>query len=238
MGIPDSVSPFARCIPSELFGSIGLSAVELARVQQLIFVPRAVKKGQSLFQSGQPFKELFAVRAGSFKSGVLSRSGDLRVTGFHLPGDMLGFDGIAQQRHNFEVKALEHSEVCAMPFEHVAVLARELQPVQRLFMQMMGQQIVCDSAILMILGSLSAEERVAAFLVNLLERLKARGFSGSELTLPMQRQDVASYLGLKTETVSRAFAALVDMDLIHVSNRTVRVLDFEALEVLTHAAKH
>lgn len=235
MHTPAYSAAFPRCIPSELFGAIGLSPLELDRVHKLIFMPRAVKKGQNLFRTGQAFNEIFAVRTGSFKSGMLFPNGDLRVTGFHLPGDMMGFDGIAQQRHQCEVQALEDSAVCAMPFEHVALLSRELQAVQRLFMQMMGQHIVRDSAVLVMLSSLRAEERVASFLLNLLERLSARGFSGSELVLPMTRHEIASFLGLKTETVSRAFASLVETKLIEVSNRTVRVLDHGALSALTQA---
>lgn len=230
-------APFARCIPSELFGAIGLTTQEFERVQKLIFVPRRVKKGQNLFRSGEAFKEIFAVRTGSFKSGVLSTDGDLRVTGFHLPGDMLGFDGIAQQRHQCEVHALEDSEVCAMPFEHVALLSRELQPVQRLFLRMMGHQIVRDSAVLVMLSSLRAEERVVSLLLNLLDRMGARGFSDSEMVLPMTRQEIASFLGLKTETVSRAFAALVDAKQIDLNNRVVRVINRDALKKISQAVK-
>ena len=231
-----SSAPFQRCIPSELFGSIGLNAEELERVQKLIFVPRPVKKGQTLFQAGQEFNEIFAVRSGCFRSGVVSHDGDLNVTGFQLPGDMVGFDGIACMRYVCEVQALEDSEVCAMPFDHVAALSRELRQVQRLFLQMMSEQMVRDSEVLVMLGSLKAEERVAAFLLKLLDRMKARGFSSSELVLPMSRHDIASFLGLKTETVSRAFADLVDSGLIEAHHRSVTVLNMQALAAMAKMA--
>jgi CRP/FNR family transcriptional regulator len=231
-----SSAPFQRCIPSELFGSIGLNAEELERVQKLIFVPRPVKKGQTLFQAGQEFNEIFAVRSGCFRSGVVSHDGDLNVTGFQLPGDMVGFDGIACMRYVCEVQALEDSEVCAMPFDHVAALSRELRQVQRLFLQMMSEQMVRDSEVLVMLGSLKAEERVAAFLLKLLDRMKARGFSSSELVLPMSRHDIASFLGLKTETVSRAFADLIATGLIEAHQRSVTVLDRRELSAMAKIA--
>ncbi len=234
---PASAAPYPRCIPSELFGSIGLNAEELERVQKLIFVPRRVKKGQILFQGGQKFHEIFAVRFGSFRSGLLSLGGNLRVTGFNLPGDMMGFDGIAAQQHVCEVQALEDSEVCAMPFEQVAILSRELRPVQRLFLQMMSKELVRDNAVLVMLGSLNADERVAAFLLNLLERMRARGFSASELQLPMSRQDIASFLGLKNETVSRAFASLHERGLVRLNRRSVAVLQPDALAQLAQVAR-
>ncbi|MDH4483263.1 MAG: helix-turn-helix domain-containing protein [Rhodoferax sp.] len=228
--------PFKRGVSADIFGSIGLNAGELDRVQKLIFVPRSIKKGQLLFQAGQKFSEIFAVRSGSFRSGVVPHDGDLNVTGFQLPGDMVGFDGIATMRYACEVQALEDSEVSAMTFEHVATLSRELRPVQRLFLQMMSAQLVRDSEVLVMLGSLKAEERVAAFLLKLFERMETRGFSATELVLPMSRHDIASYLGLKTETVSRAFADLIARRLIEAHQRSVTVLNRSALCAMAKVA--
>ena len=234
---PALTAPFERCVPSELFSTIGLSADEFERVQKLILLRRPVKKGQTLFQGGQKFIEIFAVRYGSFRSGLLSLGGDLRVTGFHLPGDIMGFDGIATHHHVCEAQALEDSEVCAMPFEQVATLSREFRPVQRLFLQMMSKELVRDNAVLVMLGSLNADERVAAFLLNLLDRMKARGFSASELQLPMGRHDIASFLGLKNETVSRAFASLHERGLVKLKHRSVAVLEPDALARLAQVAR-
>ncbi len=221
--------PFPRCIPSELFGAIGLTAKELERVQKLIFVPRSVKKGERLFRHGQPFQDIYAVRSGGFKSCIRSSQGREQVIGFHLPGDLLGLQGIASERHTCEVSAIEDAEVCTMPFEHVESLARELPSVQHLFYQWMSNEILRESQAIIMLGSLRAEGRVAAFLLNLLERLKALGYSGSELVLGMTRADIGSYLGLKLETVSRVFSKLSTSQLISVDNRNVRVLRHEAL---------
>lgn len=227
-----TAAPFPRCIPTELFGSIGLTENQLERVQKLIFVPRSVKKGDLLFSKGQSFGDIFAVRSGSFKSGLTSDNGREQVIGFHLPGDFLGLQGIAAQRHACDAVALEDSEVCAMPFEHVETLARELPPVQRLFYQMMSGEILRESQAIVMLGSLRAEGRVAAFLLDLLDRLKTRGFSDSELVLRMTREDIGSYLGLTFETVSRVLAKLATNDIIRVVNRHVRVLHRDALAAL------
>ena len=225
-------SSFPRCIPTELFGSIGLSAQQLERVQTLIFVPRAVKKGNYLFREDQSFHELFAVRSGSFKSILTASSRPEQVLGFHLPGDFLGLQGIAAQRHACGAIALEDAEVCAMPFEHVETLARELPAVQRLFYQVMSSEILRESHSVMTLASLRSDGRVAAFLLNLLDRFKARGFSGIELVLRMTREEIANYLCLKHETVSRVLAKLASSGLISVDNRHVRVLRPDALAEL------
>jgi len=227
-------TPFLRCIPSELFGSIGLSPAQLERVQRLLFVPRSVKKGESLFLAGQPFHALFAVRYGSFKSAVLSENGKEHVIGFHLPGDFLGLHGIASLRHAWEAQALEDAEVCAMPFEHIETLARELPPVQRLIYQMMSSEILRESQTIVMLGSLPAEGRVAAFLLDLLDRLKVRGLSGHEMELRMKREDIGSYLGLKIETVSRIFSKLSASGVVSVDNRHVRVFCRDALAALAN----
>ena len=230
--INSTPSPFPRCIPSELFGSIGLSDPQLERVQKLIFVPRAVKKGGYLFREGQAFHELFAVRSGSFKSSLTANSQREQVIGFHLPGDLLGLQGIAAQHHACGAIALEDAEVCAMPFEHVETLARELPAVQRLFYQLMSSEILRESHSTVMLGSLRSDGRVAGFLLNLLDRFKARGFSGTELVLRMTREEIGSYLCLKLETVSRVLAKLSASGLISVDNRHVRVLRPDALAEL------
>ena len=230
--ITHTAVPFPRCIPSELFGSLGLTEHQLERVQKLIFVPRAVKKGEHLFGTGQSFRDIFAVRSGSFKSSLNAESGHDQVIGFHLPGDFLGLQGIATQRHACEALALEDSEVCAMPFEHVEALSRELPQVQRLFYQVMSSEILRESHAIVMLGSLRAEGRVAAFLLDLLDRLKARGFSENEMVLRMTREDIGSYLGLKIETVSRVLAKLSASGLISVDNRHVRVLQRDGLAAL------
>ena len=230
--INSTSAPFPRCIPTELFGSIGLTERELERVQKLIFVPRAVKKGDRLFRKGQSFGDIFAVRSGSFKSSLTTDNGRDQIIGFHLPGDFLGLQGIAGQRHACDALALEDAEVCAMPFEHVETLSRELPPVQRLFYQLMSSEILRESHAIVMLGSLRAEGRVAAFLLDMLDRLKVRGFSENEMVLRMTREDIGSYLGLKLETVSRVLAKLSAGGLISVDNRHVRVLQREALAAL------
>lgn len=230
--ISSTPSPFPRCIPTELFGSIGLSDQQLERVQKLIFVPRAVKKGNYLFLQGQAFHELFAVRSGSFKSSLVAGPQGEQVIGFHLPGDFLGLQGIAAQHHACGAIALEDAEVCAMPFEHVEALARELPAVQRLFYQVMSSEILRENHALMQLGSLRSDGRVAGFLLNLLDRFKARGFSGTEVVLRMTREEIGSYLCLKLETISRVLTKLSASGLISVDNRHVRVLRPDALAAL------
>src|SRR6187402_2643277 len=210
------------CMPS------GLAQADMARLDNLISARRAVKRRAALFRRGDPFSALYAVRSGIFKSCQQSAGGAEVVTGFHMAGEMLGMEGIDQDRHTCDAVALEDAEVCVMPFDAVCQLAREIPGVQRQLHRVMSREIVRDHGVMQLLGNMRAEERVAAFLLNLLERLQARGFSGSELVLRMSRQDIGSFLGLTLETVSRTLSKLAADGLLEVQHRHIRILDADA----------
>jgi CRP/FNR family transcriptional regulator len=166
------------------------------------------------------------------KSCVLHDDGREQVAGFHMAGDLLGLDAIGSGTHTCDTVALEDSEVCEIPFPYLEQLSRELPSLQHQLHRIMSREIVRDYGVMLLLGSMSAEERLAAFLLNLSQRFATRGYSLSEFRLRMTREEIGSYLGLKLETVSRAFSGFQDRGLIDVRQKHVRILDFPGLKAV------
>jgi CRP/FNR family transcriptional regulator, anaerobic regulatory protein len=222
------------CNLRELCLPVGLSGDQLGALDDMVSLRRTVGRGEALFRVGEPFTSLYAVRAGFFKTCVSSEDGRDQVTGFQMAGELLGLDGIGTDRHTCDAVALEDSSVCVIPFHQLEDLSREFSDLQRQLHRIMSREIVRDHGVMLLLGSMRAEERLAAFLLNLTQRLKSRGFSASELILRMTREEIGSYLGLKLETVSRAFSKLQDDGALEVKQRQIRVLDPAALQALVN----
>lgn len=214
------------CLPT------GLSREDLGKVEAVVNQRRRIARGQALYRSGDDFNAIYAIRYGFFKAQVASPDGREQVTGFLMAGELLGMDGIGTERHTVDAVALEDSEVCVMPFSQLETLSREVNGLQRQLHRVMSREIVRENGVMMLLGTMRAEERLAAFLINLTQRLKARGFSSTELVLRMTREEIGSYLGLKLETVSRTFSRFQDEGLIEVKQRHVKILDADGLRSL------
>ena len=219
----------SNCNLRELCMPLGLNHDELDKIDTVVNLRRKVKKGGLLFHNGEKFTSLYAIRIGFFKSFVASEDGHEQVTGFQMAGEVLGLDGIASDKHTCNAIALEDSEVCLMPFDRIEELSRDIPSMQRHVHKIMSREIVRENGIMLLLGSMRAEERLAAFLLNLVDRLHARGFSQSELVLRMTREEIGSYLGLKLETVSRAFSKFADDGLVEVDKRNIRILRSDLL---------
>jgi CRP/FNR family transcriptional regulator len=219
----------SNCNLRELCMPIGLEADELKRIDDLVATRRKVKRRETLFRNGEAFTSLYAIRTGVFKTRVTSEDGRDQVTGFQMAGEIIGLDGIVNDQHTCDAVALEDAEVCVMPFDRIEELSREVTALQRHVHQIMSREIVREHGVMLLLGSMRAEERLAAFLLNLVQRLHARGFSRSELVLRMTREEIGSYLGLKLETVSRTLSRFAADGMVEVEQRNVRILDPEAL---------
>ena len=191
-----------------------------------------LKKGDALYRAGEPFTALYAIRLGSLKTTVLAEDGREQVSGYHMLGDLIGLDGIGTDRHGCQAIALEDTEVCALPFARIEELARAMPALQHNLHQFLSREISRDHNIMLLLGSMRAEERLAVFLLNLAERYRRRGYSSTEYVLRMTREEIGSYLGLKLETVSRLFSRFQDEGLIQVQGRAVKLLDPVALKQL------
>jgi CRP/FNR family transcriptional regulator len=225
----------SNCNLRELCMPLGLTPSELDRIEDMVASRRKIKRGATLFRNGEKFTSLYAIRTGFFKTCVASEDGRDQVTGFQMAGEIIGLDGIVNDNHTCDAVALEDAEVCIMPFDRIEELSREVTALQRHVHKIMSREIVRENGVMLLLGSMRAEERLAAFLLNLVQRLHARGFSQSELVLRMTREEIGSYLGLKLETVSRTFSKFVEDGTIEVKQRHVRILNTDALREIVNS---
>ena len=225
-------SACSQCNLLELCLPFGMTETEIGRLDELVGARRKVKRQQHLYRAGDPFEAIYAIRIGWFKTDVVLEDGREQVTGFQMTGEMLGLDGISTESHSCNAIALEDSEVCVIAYSKLEELSREIESLQHQFHKVMSREIVRDHGVMMLLGSMRAEERLAAFLLNLSQRFTARGFSPAEFHLRMTRDEIGSYLGLKLETVSRAFSKFQDEGMVAVQQKHVRILDLDKLRKL------
>jgi CRP/FNR family transcriptional regulator len=225
----------SNCNLRELCMPLGLNESEMERVDEVVATRRKVARGDNLFRNGDKFNSLFAIRTGFFKTRISAEDGRDQVTGFQMAGEIIGLDGIVSDHHTCDAVALEDAEVCVMPFDRIEELSREITSLQRHVHKIMSREIVRENGVMLLLGSMRAEERLAAFLLNLVQRLHARGFSQSELVLRMTREEIGSYLGLKLETVSRTFSKFVEEGIVEVKQRHVRILNADGLKLIVNA---
>ena len=228
----------SNCNLRELCMPMGLTEQDLNRLDDLVAVRRKIKRGTTLFTNGEKLSSLYAIRTGFFKTCLATEDGRDQVTGFQMAGEIIGLDGIVNDQHSCDAVALEDAEVCVMPFDRIEEISREVTALQHHVHKIMSREIVREHGVMLLLGSMRAEERLAAFLLNLVQRLHARGFSQSELILRMTREEIGSYLGLKLETVSRTFSKFVEDGTVEVKQRHVRILDTDALQRLVTNHNH
>ncbi len=222
----------SECSLRELCLPYGLSEPELERIDKLVGTRRKVKRHTSLYRHGDPFEAIYAIRIGFFKTDVLLDDGRTQVTGFLMAGEMLGMDGISTERHSCNAIALEDSDVCVIPFAKLEEVARDVVALQHNFHKVMSREIVRDHGLMTLLGTMRAEERLAAFLLNMSQRFTARGYSPQDFHLRMTREEIGSYLGLKLETVSRTFSKFQEDGYISVQQKHIRILDIPGLRKL------
>jgi CRP/FNR family transcriptional regulator len=212
------------CLPCDL------GASELDRFDQIATAKRRVVRGASLYHAGDGFESLDAVRSGAFKTVGVSRQGDEKITGFHLPGELLGLDAINDGHHGYSAVALEDSEVCAIPFAQLERLAMALPALQHQLLRLLSGDISRDQGLMLLLGSMTAEQRLAAFLLSLSRRHQRLGFSASRFVLRMTREEIGNYLGLTLETVSRLFSRFQREGLIGVQQRDIEIKEAQGLK--------
>ncbi|GAB3652429.1 fumarate/nitrate reduction transcriptional regulator Fnr [Ramlibacter alkalitolerans] len=236
---PAAVSTLcSTCHLKDLCLPCGLTGSDVQRLDGLKFARRRVKEGEALYHEGDRFQFVYAVRSGTFKSTLNLKDGREQVTGFQIAGELLGLDGLASGKHASSAIALEDTEICAIPYAHLTELATVSPDLHIAMSRMMSREIVREHGLMMLLGSMNAEQRLAAFLLNVSQRLKARGYSATEFHLRMMRVDIGSYLGMKLETVSRTFTAFQQQGLLKVDKKHVKILDLEGLQAIFDGQVH
>lgn len=206
-----------------------LSLETLGELGSIAAVRRRVRRGETLFRADDPFRALYEVRAGWFKCTLGDAGGREQVIGFAMAGELLGIEGFASGRYTERASALEDSEVRVLPHAVLEKLADSMPAVQRYLHAQLAREIVRSHSLMMVLASMSAEQRIASFLLGLSRRCAERGVPAGELALPMTREDLGSYLGLTLETVSRVLSRFGKAGLIELGGKRVRVGDRVAL---------
>lgn len=212
-----------RCLPA------GMTDREAACLTGMTIARRRVRKGQAIFRQGDRFLFLYAVRFGTFKSTMMLHSGGDQVTAFHLPGDVMGFDGTDSGRHPTTATALEDGEVCVLPYSQLTDACADVRALRVHVMGMAGAELVRDQRLLALIANTHSEQRVAAFLLGLSQRMRERGFSPSDFLLRMTRAEIGSYLGTTLETVSRSLSAFARRGFITVRRRQIHLVDIDSL---------
>ncbi len=222
------------CSLSELCLPRGLNDEELERLDNAVQHKQKLERGDHLFRAGEPLRAVYAVRSGSLKTTLSTSDGAEQVTGFHLAGELVGLDGFGSGEHGCNAQALESATVCELPYQDFEELCGQLSGLRRQVMHLVGKEITQDHRMLLALGKMAAEERLATFLLSLSQRYRERGFSATEFNLSMPRHDLANYLGLAVETVSRLFSRLQDEGLVEVQRRSIHIRDLDGLRRLAH----
>jgi CRP/FNR family transcriptional regulator, anaerobic regulatory protein len=216
------------CLPG------GIGAEELQRLDQIVQRRRPIARGERLFRLGDPLTAVYVARDGAFKSVSISEDGEEQVLGFHLPGELIGLDAFGSGEHRCESVALIAANVCEVPYAQLSQVAAQVPGLQQQLYRLMGQSADRDQDHLSMLVRRQANERIALFLHSLGERYLIAGHSDRQYKLPMSREDIARFLGLALETVSRGFTRLQDDGVIAVTGRRVEIVDASALSRLAH----
>ncbi len=201
-------------------------------MEAVVEQPKSLHKNDFLYRDGEKSLALFAVRSGCVKTMTESANGDEQIVGFHLPGELLGLDGFADGSYTCNAVALETSSVCELPLDQLEDLCHQVPGLQKQMRRIMGKEVNNDHKLLLLLGKMTAEERLASFLLSLSARMEERHWKENEFNLSMPRQDIANYLGMAVETVSRLFATFQSEKIIDVDRRHITILDMERLKVI------
>lgn len=228
----------SHCSLQQLCLPAGISAPELKQLDDIVRRRRPVERGERLYRPGDALNAVYVARDGAFKTVSISEEGEEQVIGFHLPGELIGLDALGGGSHRCEAVALTKANVCEVPFDQLAAVAAQLPSLQQQLLRIIGQSVSRDQDHLGILVRRQAGERISLFLHGLSERFRNIGQSSTQFKLPMSREDIAHYLGLALETVSRGFTKLQDDGIIEVVGRRIDILKPAELARLAHSAEH
>lgn len=226
------------CGFSQLCLPFSLNNNEMTKLDDIIQRKRPLHKGDMLFEAGTPQKALYAIRTGSFKTFTLTDQGEQQITGFHLPGDIVGFDGLNTQRHPSYAEALETAMVCEIPMANLDPLLDQLPRLRQQMMRLMSEDIQADQQMMLLLNRKTAEQKLATFITQLAQRYASRGFAANTFRLTMTRSDIGNYLGLTVETISRLLSKLDKEQLIIVDGKLITINDQPALSRLASLSAH
>ena len=222
----------SSCRTRELCLPTGLGESETQRLGQIMGHRRFIPRDGILYRMNDQLASLYAIRLGHFKTYEINAGGEQQITGFQMAGELLGLNAISTGRHHCDAMALEDSEVCEIPFSHLKGLFGNMPTLLHQFLRLMSSEISQEEDAMLRLGNMRAEQRFAAFLVDLGSRYAARGYSFRRFELRMSREDIANYLGLSIESISRLLSKFKQQDWLRVHSRELELLDLASLDAL------
>jgi len=220
------------CLPT------GLKESDMSQLDKIIGRRRRVPRDGLLYRTGDPFRNLYAIKVGHFKTQCIDSNGGQQITGFQMPGELLGMDAIGGGQYHCDGVALEDSEVCEIPFAKLEALFADIPSLLHHFHRLMSQEITRRQNIMMLLSNMRADQRLAVFFTNLASRYAARGYSPTKFQLRMMREEIGEYLGLTIESISRLLSKFKKAGYIRVANRDIEILDYEGLRMLAAGNVH
>ena len=221
----------ANCGIYQLCYSVGGDA-DLSTLDTIVKNRKTIKRGDFLYRAGKPFRAIYAIRGGSVKTSILADDGRVQVTGFHIAGNVLGLDAIVTSQYNCEAMALETTAVCEVPFTRFEELSKEIPDLQYKMLKIMSQEILDNRELMMLLGKMNAEERLATYLLNMSNRFEKRNFSSIQFNMSMSRSDIGNYLGMAEETVCRILTRFQEEGLITTQRRQITLNDLDRLKAV------
>jgi CRP/FNR family transcriptional regulator len=237
INVQDLRNSCSQCSMHQLCLPMGLDQKDMLRLDTIIRRRRRIARGANLYRIDDTFVNLYAIRFGHFKTFQVNAAGSEQITGFQMAGELLGMDAISTDRHHCDAQALEDSEVCEIPFLQLENLFGHIPSLLHHFHRMMSREITREQSAMLLLGNMRAEQRLAAFLLNLSARYVARGYSATQFQLRMGREEIGNYLGLTIESISRSLSKFKKQNLLTVDNREIVLLDLDALKRMAIGAE-
>lgn len=241
MGEPIFAKAQGNCIPScnqcslsNICLPMAVSQDDLYRLEAVVNRGKIFDRGELVFRQCDPFKACFAVQGGAIKTYIVSEDGEKQLTGFYLPGEVIALDSVDTDHYSCSAEALERSSLCEIPLNRLEELAARIPSLQHHFFQLMSREIQSSQQMSVMLNRKTAEERLATFLLSLSSRFYRRRLSPTQFRLPMARHDIANFLGLAVETVSRVLTRFQKQELVCFRGRDCTLLDIDGLRDIVH----
>jgi len=212
--------------------SLGLDSPDTTLLDRHVKKRRKLKRGEALFRINEEFSYVYAIRSGSVKTYISTDDGRLQITGFHVPGELLGLNALDENRHNCEAVALEPTTVCEISVSCFKDLAQQIPSVHYQLLKLMSKEIKLNQELMLLLGKKNADERLATFLLLLSRRFAMRNYSPTQFNLSMSRSDIGDYLGIAEETVCRVFTRFQDEGVITSERRYIVLKDIDRLRAI------
>ena len=229
-----SVSPSSlrcsQCSLGKLCLPVGLDPGDMHRLEDIIESSKSYKQSESVYRAGDEFRKIYAVKSGLFETVATDANGNEHIIGFHLPGELFGLDAIYSGRYISTPVAVTSSVACSIEYSELSQLATKLPSLQNQLMCLMSKEVHSSHSGV---GEYTAEQKIAGFILSLSMRYQQRGYSATRFQLLMPRKDIASYLSMAPETVSRMFRRLVSDGILEIHQTEVNIKDMDHLKAVT-----